>query len=122
VSDHDPVRLTIGVVRPLSADLALTWATTSMSSRGAFTTLTVHNSGSAYIAGTQVRIDLEIPAQSTAAVGPPSGWTCQRLGDARSCARHQDARTGVQQRVHGDRQAARPLRRPTASASRPRQR
>jgi predicted extracellular nuclease len=82
VSDHDPVRLTIGVVRPLSADLALTWATTSMSSRGAFTTLTVHNSGSAYIAGTQVRIDLEIPAQSTATVGPPSGWTCQRLGDA----------------------------------------
>jgi predicted extracellular nuclease len=82
VSDHDPVRLTIGVVRPLSADLALAWATTSMSSRGAFTTLTVHNSGSAYIAGTQVRIDLEIPAQSTATVGPPSGWTCQRLGDA----------------------------------------
>jgi len=82
VSDHDPVRLSIGVVRPLSADLSLTWATTSMSSRGAFTTLTVHNSGSNYIAGTQVRIDLEIPAQSTAAVGPPSGWTCQRLGDA----------------------------------------
>ena len=82
VSDHDPVRLSIGVVRPLSADLALTWATTSMSSRGAFTTLTVHNSGSNYIAGTQVRIDLEIPAQSLAAVGPPSGWTCQRLGDA----------------------------------------
>jgi hypothetical protein len=82
VSDHDPVRLSIGVVRPLSADLVLTWATTSMSSRGAFTTLTVHNTGSNYIAGTQVRIDLEIPAQSLAAVGPPSGWSCQRLGDA----------------------------------------
>ena len=39
VSDHDPVRLSIGVVRPLRADLALTWATTSMSSRGAFTTI-----------------------------------------------------------------------------------
>ena len=82
VSDHDPVRLSIGVVRPLSADLVLTWATTSMSARGAFTTLTVHNTGSNYIAGTQVRIDLEIPAQSLAAVGPPSGWSCQRLGDA----------------------------------------
>lgn len=82
VSDHDPVRLTIGVVRPLSSDLVLTWTTTSMSSRGAFTKLTVHNSGSNYIAGTQVRIDLEIPAQSTASVGPPSGWTCERLGDA----------------------------------------
>ncbi|HWS27066.1 MAG TPA: Calx-beta domain-containing protein, partial [Xanthomonadales bacterium] len=82
VSDHDPVRLTIGVVRPLSADLVLTWTTTSMSSRGAFTKLTVHNSGSSYIAGTQVRIDLAIPAQSLAAVGPPSGWSCERLGDA----------------------------------------
>ena len=82
VSDHDPVRLTIGVVRPLSADLALAWTTTSMSSRGAFTKLTVHNAGSNDIAGTQVRIDLEIPAQSTASVGPPSGWSCERLGDA----------------------------------------
>ena len=82
VSDHDPVRLSISVVRPASADLSLAWATTSMSSRGAFTTLTVHNGGTTSIAGAQVRIDLEIPAHSTAAVGPPSGWTCQRLGDA----------------------------------------
>ncbi len=82
VSDHDPVRLSINVVRPASADLSLAWATTSMSSRGAFTTLTVHNGGTTSIAGAQVRIDLEIPAQSTAAVGPPSGWTCERLGDA----------------------------------------
>ena len=82
VSDHDPVRLTIGVVRPLSADLALSWTTTSWSLRGAFTTLTVHNSGSSYIPGAQVRIELDIPPHSTAGVGTPSGWTCERLGDA----------------------------------------
>ncbi len=81
-SDHDPVRLTIGVVRPLSADLALSWTTTSWSLRGAFTTLTVHNSGSSYIPGAQVRIELDIPPHSTAGVGTPSGWTCERLGDA----------------------------------------
>jgi predicted extracellular nuclease len=82
VSDHDPVRLKIGVARPASADLALAWSNRGFSTRGAFTTLTVHNAGSARIAGAQVRIDLQIPPQSTAAVGPPSGWTCERLGDA----------------------------------------
>lgn len=82
VSDHDPVRLKIGVVRPLSADLSLAWTTRGFSLRGAFTTLTLHNAGTTWIAGAQVRIELEIPEPSTAAVGPPSGWTCERLGDA----------------------------------------
>lgn len=82
VSDHDPVRLTIGVVRPLSADLTLDWDVASMSSRGAFTRLTLFNASSAAISGAQVRIDLEIPAKAMTSVGPPSGWTCEKLGDS----------------------------------------
>ena len=81
-SDHDPVRLTIGVVRPLSADLTLDWDVASMSSRGAFTRLTLFNASSAAISGAQVRIDLEIPAKAMTSVGPPSGWTCEKLGDS----------------------------------------
>jgi len=82
VSDHDPVRLSIRVVRPASADLALAWSTRSMTSKGAFATLTLRNTGASPISGAQVRITLDIPADATAAVGPPSGWTCTRPADA----------------------------------------
>lgn len=82
VSDHDPVRLTIGVVRPLSADLSLAWTSRNFSTRGAFNTLSLRNNAAIAIAGAQVRIDMEIPANSIATVGAPSGWSCQRLGDA----------------------------------------
>lgn len=82
VSDHDPVRLSIRVVRPASADLALAWSTRSMTSKGAFATLTLSNTGASSISGAQVRIELDIPADATAAVGPPSGWTCTRPDDA----------------------------------------
>lgn len=81
-SDHDPVRLSISVVRPASADLSLDWDTKGFSSRGAFATLTLHHGGSTPIAGAQLRIELDIPDNSTAAVGPPSGWSCERVGDA----------------------------------------
>ena len=53
-----------------------------MSSRGAFTRLTLFNASSAAISGAQVRIDLEIPAKAMTSVGPPSGWTCEKLGDS----------------------------------------
>jgi hypothetical protein len=79
VSDHDPVRLAIRLVRPASADLALGWTTRHFSARGAFTTLTVRNTGSNSISGAQVRIDLEIPPKSNASVGEPSGWNCDRI-------------------------------------------
>jgi len=82
VSDHDPVRLTIGVVRPASADLTLAWTTRSMSARGAFATLALSNTGSTAIAGTQLRIVMTVPSGSVAAVGAPEGWSCVREGDA----------------------------------------
>ena len=82
VSDHDPVRLSIRVVRPASADLALAWSTRSMTSKGAFATLTLSNTGTSSINGAQVRIELDIPADATSAVGPPAGWTCTRPDDA----------------------------------------
>ena len=81
-SDHDPVRLKIGVARPLSADLSQAWTTRGVSTRGVFTTMTVHNASASAINGAQVRIDAEIPANSGLTVGGPAGWTCKRLGDA----------------------------------------
>jgi uncharacterized protein len=82
VSDHDPVRLSIHVVRPASADLALAWSKRSMTSKGAFVTLTLSNTGASSIVGAQIRIELDIPADATATVGPPPGWTCNRPDDA----------------------------------------
>ena len=75
------MRLTIGVVRPLSArpvagmDQPATSAPAARSTR-------LRNNAAIAIAGAQVRIDMEIPANSIATVGAPSGWSCQRLGDA----------------------------------------
>ncbi|MEF9977934.1 MAG: Calx-beta domain-containing protein [Thermomonas sp.] len=82
VSDHDPVRLSISVVRPASADLALAWSSRSMTAKGAFATLTLRNTGTSSIVGAQVRITLDIPADATSSVGPPPGWTCTRPDDA----------------------------------------
>lgn len=78
VSDHDPVRLSIGVVRPASADLSLFWTARSMSAKGALTTLTLNNTGSSDLTGVQVTLDLTFPASATASVGAPAGWDCNR--------------------------------------------
>ena len=80
VSDHDPVRLSIGLVRPASADLALAWTNRFMGLQFAQATLTLRNSGTTSIVGAQVSIDLQIPVGATGSVGAPDGWTCGRLG------------------------------------------
>lgn len=82
VSDHDPVRLTIGIVRPASADLALAWSTRSMGPQLALATLTLRNTGTTSIVGTRLSIELDIPAGAVGAVGAPAGWTCDRMGTA----------------------------------------
>ncbi len=79
VSDHDPVRLSIGVVRPASADLAQSWTVRQMSLQGAFTTLTLRNSGSSDLNGVQVWVDMEIPVPSVGGVAGGAGWTCERM-------------------------------------------
>ena len=79
VSDHDPVRLSIGVVRPASADLAQSWTVRQMSLQGAFTTLTLRNSGSSDLNGVQVWVDMEIPVPSVGGVAGGAGWACERM-------------------------------------------
>jgi len=82
VSDHDPVRLSIGVARPASADLSLAWSNRYIGRQFAMATLTVRNAGTTSIAGTRVRIELDVPAGAIGAVGAPEGWACDRLGTA----------------------------------------
>ena len=79
VSDHDPVRLSIGVARPASADLTQTWTVRQMSAQGAFTTLTLRNGGSSDLNGVQVWIDMDIPVPSVGGVAGGAGWTCDRM-------------------------------------------
>lgn len=79
--DHAVVNAAL-VNDPAIADLTLAWSTRSMTSKGAFATLTLRNTGASSISGAQVRIELDIPADATSAVGPPSGWTCDRPNDA----------------------------------------
>ncbi|HQX91150.1 MAG TPA: hypothetical protein PKX50_01565, partial [Thermomonas sp.] len=79
VSDHDPVRLSIGVVRPASADLTQSWTVRQMSLQGAFTTLTLRNGGSSDLHGVQVWVDMDIPVPAVGSVAGGAGWTCDRM-------------------------------------------
>ncbi|MDE2408457.1 MAG: endonuclease/exonuclease/phosphatase family protein [Xanthomonadaceae bacterium] len=95
VSDHDPVRLSIGVARPASADLSQAWTSRGMSAKGAFTSLTLRNNGGSDINGVQVWIDLDIPVASNAGVGAPSGWACDRMSHSEFvCTSTQAVRSG----------------------------
>ena len=62
-----------------AGDASLAWSVRNSSSLGLFTTLTLSNQGPDPIVGAEVRIDVAVPADATASVGPPSGWTCTRV-------------------------------------------
>lgn len=76
-SDHDPVRVTVRLGE--AGDASAAWRLVNNHAKGVFTTLTVVNNGPDALQGAQVRIDISMPSDASAAVAPPTGWTCTRV-------------------------------------------
>ena len=77
--DASDNQASVQVIVGPAGDASLAWSVRNSSSLGLFTTLTLSNQGPDPIVGAEVRIDVAVPADATASVGPPSGWTCTRV-------------------------------------------
>ena len=77
--DASDNQASVQVIVGPAGDASLAWSVHNSSSLGLFTTLTLSNQGPDPIVGAEVRIDVAVPADATASVGPPSGWTCTRV-------------------------------------------
>ena len=77
--DASDNQASVQVIVGPAGDASLAWSVRNSSSLGLFTTLTLSNQGPDPIVGAEVRINVAVPADATASVGPPSGWTCTRV-------------------------------------------